>query len=76
LKKEALQQFPKVGHSIADTMTIEEWQGTPDEHAKYLKANPNWWLHTTFLEKRNDWDRAKPMFTLPNTIVTKIRRNK
>ncbi len=34
LKKEALQQFPNVGQSIADAVTIEEWQGTPDEHAK------------------------------------------
>ncbi|KYQ82499.1 hypothetical protein AWW72_18000 [Acinetobacter sp. NRRL B-65365] len=54
LKKEAKQQFPTVGQAIADAVTIEEWQGTSDEHAEYIKLNPNWWLNTTFLEKNND----------------------
>lgn len=54
LKQEALQQFPTVGKSIAEAVTLEVWEGTEAEHAEYLKTNPNWWLHTTFLEKNND----------------------
>lgn len=50
LKKEALKQFPTVGQSIADAVTIEEWNGTEAEHAEYLKSNPKWWNDTTFLE--------------------------
>lgn len=54
LKKEALKQFPTVGQSIADAVTLEEWNGTEAEHAEYLKSNPKWWNHTTFLEQEND----------------------
>lgn len=50
LKKEALKQFPTVGQSIADSVTLEEWNGTEVEHAEYLKSNPKWWNDTTFLE--------------------------
>jgi len=53
LKQEALKQFPTVGQSIADAVTIEEWSGTEAEHAEYLKSNPKWWIHTTFLENGN-----------------------
>lgn len=54
LKKEALKQYPTVGQSIADAITLEEWNGTESEHAGYLKFNSKWWLHTTFLENNND----------------------
>ncbi|HAV3458133.1 hypothetical protein [Acinetobacter baumannii] len=49
LKKEALQAFPKVGQSIADAISFEEWQGSKEDHEKYLQENNNWWLETTFL---------------------------
>lgn len=49
LKKEALQAFPKVGQSIADAISLEEWQGSKEDHEKYLQENSNWWLETTFL---------------------------
>lgn len=44
----ALQQFTSVGQYIVDAVTSEEWQRTLDEHAAYLKANPIYWIHTTF----------------------------
>lgn len=50
LKQKALKQFPTVGQSIADSVTLEEWNGTEVEHAEYLKSNPKWWNDTTFLE--------------------------
>lgn len=50
LKKEALQAFPKVGQYIADSVTLEEWQGSKEDHAKYLQENKNWWNDTTFLD--------------------------
>lgn len=49
LKKEALQAFPTVGQCIADSITFEEWQGSKEDHEKYLQENKNWWLETTFL---------------------------
>ncbi|HDX6066943.1 hypothetical protein [Acinetobacter baumannii] len=49
LKKEALQAFPTVGQCIADAITFEEWQGSKEDHEKYLQDNKNWWLETTFL---------------------------
>ena len=49
LKKEALQAFPKVGQCIADSVTLEEWNGSAEEHAKYLAENGNWWTDTTFI---------------------------
>lgn len=49
LKNEALQAFPKVGQSIADAISLEEWQGSKEDHEKYLQENSNWWLETTFL---------------------------
>lgn len=54
LKKEALQQFPTVGQCIADAITLEEWSGTQEDHAKYLQENKEWWHDTTFLEQAND----------------------
>ncbi|WP_335951257.1 hypothetical protein [Acinetobacter beijerinckii] len=53
LKQEALKQFPTVGQSIANAVTLEEWNGSETEHAEYLKSNPKWWLHETFLENGN-----------------------
>lgn len=50
LKKEALQVFPTVGQSIADAITLEEWNGSQEDHTKYLQDNKNWWNDTTFLE--------------------------
>ena len=49
LKKEALQAFPKVGQCIADSVTLEEWNGSAEEHAKYLAENGDWWTDTTFI---------------------------
>ncbi|WP_334412848.1 hypothetical protein [Acinetobacter pittii] len=49
LKKEALQAFPTVGQCIADAITFEEWQGSKEDHEKYLQENKNWWLETNFL---------------------------
>ena len=46
---EALQAFPKVGQCIADSVTLEEWNGSAEEHAKYLAENGNWWTDTTFI---------------------------
>ena len=54
LKNEALQVFPKVGQCIADSITLEEWNGSPEEHAKYMIENQNWWDEETFLEPSND----------------------
>lgn len=51
LKNEALQVFPKVGQCIADSITLEEWEGSQEEHAKYLQENKDWWNYTTFLEQ-------------------------
>lgn len=50
LKQEALKQFPTFGQSIANAVTLEEWNGTEAEHAEYLKSNPKWWNYETFLE--------------------------
>lgn len=50
LKKEAIKQYPKVGQSIADAITLEEWNGSDEDHACYLQANKNWWFETTFLK--------------------------
>ena len=49
LKKEALQQWPKVGGAIADSITVEQWSGTDEEHSHFLTENAEWWNHTTFL---------------------------
>jgi hypothetical protein len=54
LKSEALQIFPTVGQSIADAITLEEWNGTQEDHAKYLQDNKNWWGYTTFSENEDD----------------------
>lgn len=54
LKAEALQTFLTVGKCIADAITLEEWNGTQEDHAKYLQDNKNWWGYTTFLEQAND----------------------
>lgn len=54
LKKEALQVFPTVGQCIADSITLERWNGTREDHAKYLQENKNWWNDTTFLEQQHD----------------------
>jgi hypothetical protein len=43
-----LKQFPTVGQSIADAVTLEEWNGTEAEHAEYLKSNPKWWMMKLF----------------------------
>ena len=39
--------------SIADAVTLEEWNGTEAEHAEYLKSNPKWWNDETFFESGN-----------------------
>jgi len=54
LKAEALQTFPTVGQCIADSITLERWNGTQEEHAKYLQENKSWWNDTTFLEQQHD----------------------
>ena len=50
LRQEAIQVFETVGDCIAEAITLEEWNGTTDEHEKYLEENPNWWDSTTFLD--------------------------
>lgn len=51
LKKEALEVFKTcIGPAIADAVTLEEWNGSAEEHAKYLADNGNWWTDTTFIE--------------------------
>lgn len=50
LKKEALKQFPKAGQCIADSITLEIWDGTEEDHKKYLQENKEWWNKTTFLD--------------------------
>ena len=50
LQAEAIIQFPNVGESIANAVTLEEWNSTAEEHANYLANNTNWWDETTFLE--------------------------
>lgn len=35
--KEALQAFPKVGQSIADAISFEEWQGSKEDHENIFK---------------------------------------
>ncbi|WP_288391531.1 hypothetical protein [Acinetobacter nosocomialis] len=54
LKNEALQVFPKVGQCIADSITLEEWNGSHEEHTKYMLENQNWWDEETFLEPSHD----------------------
>lgn len=54
LKEEALKQFPKVGQYIADSIYLEVWIGSEEDHVKYLKENKEWWLETTFLESINE----------------------
>lgn len=54
LKNEALQVFPKVGQCIADSITLEEWNGSSEEHTKYLSENQNWWDEETFMEPSHD----------------------
>lgn len=54
LKKEAMQQFPHFGEVIADAVSIEEWNGSPGEHAKYILEHKNWWNEETFLEPSHD----------------------
>lgn len=51
LKKEALEKFKIMGDVIADSIYFEEWKGTEQEHADYLKKMPNWWNHATFLDE-------------------------
>ncbi|WP_288378651.1 hypothetical protein [uncultured Acinetobacter sp.] len=52
LKQEATQVFKTcVGEAIADAITLEKWEGSHEEHAKYLSENGDWWNHTTFLEQ-------------------------
>lgn len=53
LKSEALQTFPTVGQCIADSITLEEWNGSQEDHDKYLQDNKNWWNDTTFLENED-----------------------
>lgn len=53
LKKEALAKFKITGDVIADSIYFEEWKGTEQEHADYLKKMPNWWNHATFLDERS-----------------------
>lgn len=53
LKKEALARFKINGDVIADCIYFEEWKGTKQEHADYLKKMPNWWNHATFLDERS-----------------------
>lgn len=54
LQSEALETFPTVGQCIADAITLEEWNGTQEDHNKYLQENKEWWHDTTFLEQAND----------------------
>ncbi|MCH2004082.1 MULTISPECIES: hypothetical protein [Acinetobacter] len=54
LKNEAIQVFPKVGQCIADSIILEEWNGSPEEHTKYLSENQNWWDEETFMEPSHD----------------------
>lgn len=53
LKKEALERFKLVGEWMSENIYFEEWKGTEQEHADYLKKMPNWWNHTTFLDERS-----------------------
>ena len=50
LRDEAIKAFEFVGECIAKAVTLEVWDGTIEEHAKYLAENPNWWDETTFLD--------------------------
>lgn len=50
LRKEAIEAFEIVGECIAEAVTLEEWDLSPDKHSKYLGENPNWWDETTFLD--------------------------
>lgn len=52
LRQEAIQVFEKFGECIAEAITLEEWYGTTEEHAKHLAENPNWWNETTFLDDK------------------------
>ena len=55
LKQEATQVFKTcIGEAIADSITLKEWNGSPEEHAKYMIENQNWWDEETFLEPSND----------------------
>ncbi len=50
LKKEALKRFPKVGQCIADSITLEIWEGSQEDHKRHLQENKEWWNQTTFLD--------------------------
>lgn len=52
LKKEVKERFKLVGEWMSENIYFQEWKGTPQEHADYLKNNPNWWDHTTFLDEK------------------------
>ena len=54
LRQEAIQVFQTVGECIAEAITLEAWDGTTEEHTKYLAENPNWWDETTFLDGEVD----------------------
>ena len=48
LKKEALQQFPKVGQCIADAITLEIWDGVGEDHKNIFKKIMNGGLRLRF----------------------------
>jgi len=50
LRSEAIQAFKIAGESIAEAVTLEEWNLSAEDHSKYLEENPNWWDETTFLD--------------------------
>ena len=51
LREEARQQFTKVGGRIAESITLEAWNKSEEEHTRYLLENKNWWVETTFLDE-------------------------
>ena len=52
LKKEALEAFKTVGDIVAESICIEEWQGTAQQHANFLKNRGEWWHKCTFLDEK------------------------
>lgn len=52
LKKQAIEKFKMVGEWVAENIYFQEWHGTFQEHADYLKKHPDWWNHATFLDEK------------------------
>ncbi|ATO20651.1 hypothetical protein BS636_13690 [Acinetobacter sp. LoGeW2-3] len=51
LRQEAMQVFEGcIGECIAESITLEEWNGSEFEHMEYLISNLSWWDETTFLD--------------------------